>query len=84
MNTQRRVLRNGSQFRKVIARTGLEYAFTSPEAANCLLAYNGFREPLAEMSWESIPYWAKLKISGTTGQIMAVSVTPATSSQRIA
>jgi len=55
---------------KVIARNGLEYAFTSPDAANCLLPYNGFREPLAEMSLESILYWPKLEISPTTGQAM--------------
>jgi|GEM_PF-5434057 hypothetical protein len=37
-------MRNGSQFRRVIARNGLGYAFTSPELANCLLAYNGFAQ----------------------------------------
>jgi hypothetical protein len=70
LSTQRRVLRNSTQYRKVISRSGLDYAFTSPEAANIMLPYNAFREPLAEMSWNAIPHWPKLDVSPSTGQVM--------------
>ncbi len=69
LSTQRRVLRNSTQYRKVISRSGLDYAFTSPEAANIMLPYNAFREPLAEMSWNAIPHWPKLDVSPSTGQV---------------
>jgi YD repeat-containing protein len=71
LSSQRRVLRNSGQYRKIVSHNGLDYAFTSPEAANVLLPYSAFREPLAEMSWDTIPHWPKLEINPSTGLISA-------------
>ena len=61
--------RSGSMFRRVVARGGLDMAFSSPDAANVILPYNGWREALAEPSWDTIPHWPRLAISPSTGQV---------------
>jgi len=61
--------RSGAMFRRVVARGGLDMAFSSPDAANVLLPYNGWREALAEPSWDTIPHWPRLAISPVTGQV---------------
>ncbi|RFC47279.1 MAG: hypothetical protein DVB22_003183, partial [Verrucomicrobia bacterium] len=61
--------RSGAMFRRVVARGGLDMAFSSPDAANVLLPYNGWREALAEPSWDTIPHWPRLAISPSTGQV---------------
>ena len=71
LSTETRTLRNSGQFRKIISRNGLSIAFTSPDAANITLPYNNWKDPLAAMSWESIPHWPKLQIDAATGQVTA-------------
>ena len=71
LSTETRTLRNAGQFRKIISRNGLDIAFTSPEATNITLSYNNWKDPLAAMSWESIPHWPKLQMDAATGQVTA-------------
>ena len=68
--TRHRVLRSGGQYRRVVSNNGIPSVFSSPEASNITLPYNAFREPLAEMSWGTIPHWPKLEIEAATGNVI--------------
>ena len=74
--SQRRIRRGTSgagEYRKVIDKDGVDYFFSSPDAANVALTYNAFREPLKEYAWESMPHWPGLErnsVGQVTGRLL--------------
>ena len=70
--SQRRIRRGTSgagEYRKVISKDGVDYFFSSPDAANVAITYNAFREPLKDYAWESMPHWPGLE-RNSVGQVM--------------
>ena len=64
-----RLYRLGGLSRTTTIVNGLATTFNTPDMGTHTLAYSPLREPLAEVSYETLPWWPVLTLYESTGQV---------------